>query len=248
MGEHWAIVRASQTAESATSTFAPTAQAIGASRASCTQVSQSSSMPLEEFLQRYDLNPETKLQMTLLRRLLPVLKESSVCLGAVLLGSFAKGLADRVSDLDLVLFCREGTGPELLASVAALIPAEEIFSTFQGSHEGVGSPFTELILYNFTSIEIHTIAPGTKFTVKKPFVELHNIENCLEARLSQSSAPTRDVLVPYRHGPNWLPWELFNCLKWLSRGDVETAKKYLVRLGKAIEAADKPCAPPHKQN
>lgn len=202
-------------------------------------------MPLEEFLQRYKLNPDTTLQMALLRRLLPVLKASSACLGAVLLGSFAKGLADRVSDLDLVLFCREGTGPELLARVAALIPAEEIFSTFDGTHKGVGSPFTEIILYNFTSIEIHTIAPGTKFKIKTPFVELHNIENCLEARLSQSSAPTRETLVPYRHGPKWLPWELFNCMKWLSRGEVETAKKYLVRLGKAIEAADKPGAPEH---
>ena len=169
-------------------------------------------------------------------------------MGAVLLGSFAKGLADRVSDLDLVLFCREGTGPELLASVAALIPAEEIFSTFHGAHTGVGSPFTELILYNFTSIEIHTISPGTKFTIKKPFVELHNVENCLQARLAQSSAPTRDALVPYRHGPNWLPWELFNCMKWLSRGDIETAKKYLVRLGKAIEAADKTVGPVIERN
>ena len=205
-------------------------------------------MPLEEFLQRYDLNPETQLQLALLRRLLPVLKESSACLGAVLIGSFAKGLADRVSDLDLVMFCREGTGPELLASVAALIPVEEIFSTFRGAHTGVGSPFIELILYNFTSIEIHTIAPGTKFKIKTPFVELHNIENCLEARLSQSSAPTRETLVPYRHGPKWLPWELFNCMKWLSRGEVETAKKYLVRLGKAIEAADKPGGSAHKRN
>lgn len=194
-------------------------------------------MQLEEFLQRSAPAPETKLQLALLRRIAPVLRESLTCVGAVLLGSFAKGQADRVSDLDLVLFCSEDAGQDLLATVRNMIPAAEIFSEFHGSH-GAGSPFVELILYNFTSIEIHTIAPETKFTVKRPFIELLNRDGYLESRLSDKSAPTRDDLVPYRHGPQWLPWELFNCMKWLSRGETEAAKRYLVRLGQAIEAAD----------
>lgn len=194
-------------------------------------------MKLEEFLQRSASLPETILQLALLQRIIVVLHELSACLGAVLLGSFANGRADRVSDLDLVVFCQDGTGVEVLASIQALIPRAEVFNEFHGSH-GAGSPFVELILYNFTSIEIHAIAPGTKFMVKRPFVEILNREQCLESRLSERPAPTRDDLVPYRHGPQWLPWELFNCMKWLSRGETETAKQYLVRLGKAIEATD----------
>jgi len=49
-------------------------------------------------------------------------------------------------------------------------------------------------------------------------------------------APGRGELVAYRHGDRWLPWELFNCIKWLSRGEVATAREYLVQLGRAIEA------------
>ncbi|TDM05524.1 MAG: hypothetical protein C4K60_12240 [Ideonella sp. MAG2] len=194
-------------------------------------------MQLEEFLHHYAADPNTKLQLTLLQRIASVLRATSTCFGAVLVGSFAKGQADRVSDLDLVLFCDEDTGQDVLASVRNMIPIEEVFSEFYGSH-GVGSPFVELILYNFTSIEIHAIAPKTKFTVKRPYIELVNRDGYLESRLSDKTAPTRDDLVPYRHGQEWLPWELFNCMKWLSRGETEAAKKYLVRLGQAIEAAD----------
>ena len=194
-------------------------------------------MQLEEFLRRSAATPEVKLQLALLQRIAPLLLETPTCTGAVLVGSFAKGQADRVSDLDLVLFCSENSGHDLLARIRSMIPAKEVFNEFHGSH-GVGSPFVELILYNFTSIEIHTIAPETKFTVKRPFIEVVNRNGYLESRLSDKSAPTRDDLVPYRHGQDWLPWELFNCMKWLSRGETGAAKRYLVRLGQAIEAAE----------
>ncbi|MDO8284638.1 MAG: nucleotidyltransferase domain-containing protein [Rhodoferax sp.] len=200
-------------------------------------------MKLEDFLHRSAVLPETKLQLALLQRITVIIQDSPACIGAVLLGSFAKGIADRVSDLDLVIFCNDDTGNDVLASIRAQIPAAEVFNEFNGSH-GPGSPFVELILYDFTSIEIHAIAPATKFAVRRPFVEIVNRERCLESRLSEKPAPSRDVLVPYRHGPQWLSLELFNCMKWLSRGQTEEAKQYLVRLGKAIEESDVNGSPP----
>lgn len=193
-------------------------------------------MSLNGFIQQWAGHPETTEQIGLFRRIATALENTEKCMGAVVLGSFAKNTADRVSDLDLVTFCAEGQGQALLQLIRDQIPAEAIFAEFHGAH-GPDSPFCELILYNFTSIEFHVIAPEAKFTIKNPFVEIINRNQCIEARMSDRTAPTRDDLVPFRHGSAWLPWELFNCMKWLSRGEVAAAEKYLVGLGRAIESS-----------
>ena len=171
----------------------------------------------QEFLQRWQSQRATVFQVDLLLRISEALEESPECLGAAIVGSFAKGSADRVSDLDLIIFCTEGSGEALLSRVCAEVP--EVFLAFEGSH-GPGSPFREFILYNFTSVEVHVIAPSTTFTLKQPYVKVVDRSGVLLARASNKVAPGRGELVPYRHGDKWLPWELFNCIKWLPRGEV----------------------------
>ncbi|MBC8729595.1 nucleotidyltransferase domain-containing protein [Paraburkholderia sp. UCT2] len=67
-------------------------------------------MSFEEFLERSRNKPSTTLQIALLIRIADALRESPECAGAVVVGSFAKDSADRLSDIDLVVFCLEGAG------------------------------------------------------------------------------------------------------------------------------------------
>ncbi|MEI7297141.1 hypothetical protein WCQ02_33850 [Paraburkholderia tropica] len=47
-----------------------------------------------------------------------------------------------------------------------------------------------------------------------------------------------DASSAYGYGDRGLAWELLTCLKWLWRGDVAAAKRYLIALGKAIDASE----------
>ncbi|WP_321956220.1 hypothetical protein [Paraburkholderia bannensis] len=193
-------------------------------------------MSFEAFLEQWRKNPATTLQIALLMRIAATLRESSDCIGAVVVGSFAKQSADRLSDVDLVAFCAEGKGQSVFRAVTQQIEQAEILFTVDGMH-GPDSPFRKLILADMTSIEFHVIGPQTQLELERPFVEIVNRGGVLDARTSQRRAPTDRDMTVFRYGDRGLAWELFNCLKWLWRGEYDAAKRYLIRLGKAIEAS-----------
>jgi predicted nucleotidyltransferase len=195
-------------------------------------------MLLEDFFERWQDDPSVASQIALVARIAEAIRHSPICTGAALVGSFAKGSADRLSDIDLVVFCSEGAGHSLLNTVREQIAPLNAIFTLEGSH-GSGSPFQKLIFEDFTSIECHVIAPDTELTLEHPFVEVANRGRYLESRTSSTSAPMDRDLTVFRYGERMLAWELFNCLKWLWRGDYATVKRYLVKLGKAIEASDR---------
>jgi predicted nucleotidyltransferase len=195
-------------------------------------------MLIEDLLERWRDDPSTESQIALVARIAAAIRNSPVCTGAALVGSFAKGNADRLSDLDLVVFCSEGAGHSLLQTIREQIAPLNAIFTFEGAH-GSGSPFQKLIFEDFTSIEFHVIAPDTELILEQPFAEVVNRDRYLESRTSSRSATMdRDTTV-FRYGERMLAWELFNCLKWLWRGDYEAVKRYLVKLGKAIEASER---------
>lgn len=169
-------------------------------------------------------------------RIAAAVRDSSDCTGAVVVGSFAKGGADRLSDIDLIAFCSEGAGHALFHTIRQQIAPSKVFITCDGAHDP-NSPFQKLVFDDLTSIEFHVISPDTKLTLEQPFVEIVNRDRCLESRASSRLAPTEHDMTVFRYGDRFLAWELFNCLKWLWRGDFQTAKRYLVKLGRAIEAS-----------
>ncbi|WP_429294976.1 nucleotidyltransferase domain-containing protein [Paraburkholderia sp. CI3] len=63
------------------------------------------------------------------------LRESPECAGAVVVGSFAKDSADRLSDIDLVVFCLEGAGHSLLQTIIKQFAPSKILFTFDGMHD-----------------------------------------------------------------------------------------------------------------
>lgn len=194
-------------------------------------------MRFEDFLKRWRDNPSTTSQITLLMRIAAAVRDSPDCTGAVVVGSFAKGTADRLSDIDLVAFCSGGAGHSLFQTIQQQIAPTNVFITFNGAHDP-DSPFQKLIFNDLTSIEFHVISPDTELTLEQPFVEIVNWDRCLESRTSSRPAPTEQDLTVFRYGDRFLAWELFSCLKWLWRGDFQKAKRYLIKLGRAIEASE----------
>jgi predicted nucleotidyltransferase len=180
--------------------------------------------------------PATAPQIALLTRLAAALRASPDCLGLVLVGSFAKGAADRLSDLDLVAFCGDGAGGAVLDVFRAALADADVLMRFDG-RRGPDSPYEAVILGDLRSCEFHVIAPAQPFALKRPYVEVFSRDGCVAARASDDPAPGRADTPVYHGGDRWLPWELLECLKWLSRGDADNAKRHLVRLGRAIEAA-----------
>ncbi|CAE6763900.1 nucleotidyltransferase domain-containing protein [Paraburkholderia haematera] len=194
-------------------------------------------MRFEDFLKTWKDNPSTTFQIELLMRIATAVRDSPDCTGAVVVGSFAKGSADRLSDIDLVAFCSEGAGHSLFQTIQQQIAPSKVFATFDGAHDP-NSPFQKLIFFDLTSVEFHVISPDTDLTLEQPFVEIANRDHCLESRTSSRLAPPEHDMTVFHYGDRFLAWELFSCLKWLWRGDFKKTKRYLVKLGKAIEASE----------
>ncbi|XQW87863.1 nucleotidyltransferase domain-containing protein [Aeromonas veronii] len=80
----------------------------------------------------------------------------------VVVGSLAKGKADRVSDVDLLLLAEPGfhkQGDELVRTIVGERP---IFHCWQGRHEEVCS-YWRFIFLDMSSIEIHILDRGAEF-------------------------------------------------------------------------------------
>jgi predicted nucleotidyltransferase len=190
--------------------------------------------PLDNFRGK----PEVALQAALLKRVIQVLSENKACLAAALVGSFAKGKADRVSDLDLLVCVEEGAEQAISAQISSLIDTQNIFFKFSGKHDE-RSVFIKYIFLDFTSFEFHVGAPSAGIELRRPFIELINRNNTLQSLISDLAAPEHGDDLAYVYGDEGLAWELFSCIKWLKRGDAEMAKTYLHKLTKAInEASD----------
>jgi len=68
-------------------------------------------------------------------------------------------------------------------------------------------------------------------------VEIINREDCLASRTASRLASNERDMTAFHSGDRYLAWELLSCLKWVLRGDYASARRYLVKPGKAIEAS-----------
>jgi predicted nucleotidyltransferase len=193
-------------------------------------------MTLAEFLKSATARPELQRQAELLKQLESVLRQDLSCLGAAVAGSIAAGTADRLSDIDLVVFCASGSSLHLLANLREVAETDAVLYHLAGWHDD-HSPYEKTILANLCSYEFHMIEPPTQFTLKKPYIALVNRSLTLESRFSQEKAPTRSQQTPYHSGKDGLAWELFNCFKWACRQETDDVGDYVVRLGQALSAA-----------
>jgi predicted nucleotidyltransferase len=190
-------------------------------------------MNICEYLESARTRPELIDQISILEGIACVLTDNQNCVAAAIVGSFAAGTEDSFSDVDLVVFCVAGSSGVLLSALKSELQTRNVFFQFSGWHD-TDSPFEKTILENLTSYELHLIEPKTKFTLKTPFIEVVNRNRYLDSRFSIEKLPGRKALIPFVNGDDGLVWELFNCIKWLKRGDRMVAKDYIKRLAKAI--------------
>jgi hypothetical protein len=141
---------------------------------------------------------------------------SPACVGLVLVGSYAKGTGDRVSDLDLVAFVREGAAQEFLRSADAVLDNGEVLHSY-GGDQGARGAFRKLVYLDFASCELHAFNLPTDFVLRRPYIVLWDPQNCVAGLVGAGDPIRHEDFEPYPHGDDGLIWELVDCIKWLRR-------------------------------
>ena len=88
-------------------------------------------------------------------------------LAIFLVGSYAKGLGDRLSDLDLVAIAAPGHQELVLRAARQLLQSGEVLHQFTAQHSSGGS-FWKTVYLDFSSVEFHVFDPSTTFRLKAP--------------------------------------------------------------------------------
>lgn len=148
---------------------------------------------------------------------------------AVLLGSLAAGTGDRVSDIDILILTQNGFHKSIDGCFSAFESDKEVFYLLDGFHNE-NAYFKKYIFSDLTSAEVHCLDLSEPFRISRPFKVLFDKNGIVEQRLTDEPAPKHEDFPVYTCGDKGLTWELFDCIKWLSRGNNGLAKSYLKKL------------------
>ncbi len=148
---------------------------------------------------------------------------------AVLLGSLSSGKGDRVSDADVIVFTKNNFHKNVTPCFALFEEGKEIFYRLEGDHNE-NACFKKYIFNDLTSAEIHCLDLNEPFQLSRPFKVLFDKADIIDELVTDEPAPKHEDFPVYTSGDQGLIWELFDCIKWLSRDDNELAKNYLKKL------------------
>ncbi|HFD4029389.1 hypothetical protein HJ124_22485 [Vibrio parahaemolyticus] len=179
-------------------------------------------------LEKLDLE-HLPLQNELVRSVYSAFISESDVVAAVLLGSLAAGKGDRVSDADILVFTKNDFHKSTNECFSTFECDKEIFYQLDGFHND-NAYFKKYIFNDLTSAEIHCLDLSESFNISKPFKVLFDKNGIIEQRVTDEPAPKHKDFPAYTNGDNGLTWELFDCIKWLSRGDHQLAKNHLKKL------------------
>lgn len=176
-------------------------------------------------------------QIDRLRRLQGALAAHPACRALVLVGSYAKGCGDRISDLDLAAFTDEGATDAVLALGLAHIDRAEVLHDFGGLH-AAGGAFRKLVFFDWSSCELHVLPLSSPFRLKRPFIVLWEAVPGVVAERVVDGEPVRhEDFDAYQYGDEGLLWELVDCIKWLRRGKTALARHHLRKLVARMDEA-----------
>jgi hypothetical protein len=162
-------------------------------------------------------------------RLHELCSKSSSVSALCLVGSYAKGCGDRISDLDLVTLVEDQAASAFISSAHGFLSGDEVLNSYAGTHPAGGS-FRRYVYLDFSSCELHAFNLPTAFRLKMPYLTVWNPHNVLETVVSDGPSPKHEDFEAYQHGDEGLIWELVDCIKWLHRGRTALAKSYLQKL------------------
>jgi hypothetical protein len=158
----------------------------------------------------------------------------ATCVAAALVGSFAKGTGNRLSDLDLVAFATRGNAPSLLQAADRVLATEEVLHAYSGG-QGDSRCFGKYVYLDFASCEFLAVDVDSPFRLFRPYLPLWDRSGYLASREVEGPAPQHEQFEPYPHGDPGLIWELVDCIKWIKQGRAELTKSYLRRLAAKLE-------------
>lgn len=153
-----------------------------------------------------------------------------------LVGSYAKGMGDRVSDLDLVALVDAGCGDRVLASAHNVLRSDGVLNEFSGRHPG-GS-FWKLVYLDLASVEFHVFEPTSPFRLRRPYLSIWDPAAMLPTRVVDGEPVRHEDFEAYQYGDDGLLWELVDCVKWLSRGNHALAKRHIKKIASKLQADD----------
>lgn len=156
------------------------------------------------------------------------------CIAAALVGSYAQGTGDRISDLDLVAFTATGSAPEFIERAHGLLACTDLLDHYCGSYAERGC-FRKYVFLDFASCELHAFNVPTSFKLRRPYIPVWDPSGFLERVVADGPPPRHEEFEAYQHGDEGLIWELFDCIKWLKRGRVELTKGYLHKLVEKLQ-------------
>ncbi|MFS1902625.1 nucleotidyltransferase domain-containing protein [Vibrio lentus] len=174
------------------------------------------------------------LQSELIRSVCSAFMVESDVVAAVLLGSLAAGKGDRVSDADILIFTKNNFHKSANKCFSVFEHDKEIFYLLDDFHND-NAYFKKYIFNDLTSTEVHCLDLSEPFSISKPFKVLFDKTGIIEQRVTSEPAPKHEDFPAYTNGDKGLTWELFDCIKWMSRGNHELAKNHLKKLVDKLE-------------
>ena len=162
---------------------------------------------------------------------------SPQCMGLALVGSFAQGKGDRLSDLDLAAFVKAGHESEFLLQAQEILDGDPVLHQYGATRAGEVA-FRKYIYLDASSCEFHAFSELANFKLRPPYWAVWNPIHHLEALVVQEPPPRHEDFTPYPHGDDGLIWELYDCIKWLKRGRTTLAKQYLSKLSASLSSRD----------
>ena len=156
-----------------------------------------------------------------------------------LVGSYAKGTGDRVSDLDLVAIVDAGCVDRVLSHAQTVLRTDDVLNEFGGRRVS-GGAFRKLVYLDFSSVEFHVVELGAGFRLRRPFLAVWDPHDLLPSLVADGEPIRHEDFAAYEYGDEGLLWELVDCIKWLSRGRHELAKRHIAKLAAQMASSGKP--------
>lgn len=161
-------------------------------------------------------------------------ERAPVCLALALVGSYAQGKGDRISDLDLLAIVADGSAAGFLEQAHAVLSTPDLLHDYAGTFHGNGC-FRKYVFLDFSSCELAAVESRAPLRLWHPYVAVWDPQDRLGRCVVDGPPPRHEDFVPYPHGDDGLIWELVDCIKWIRRGRMRLAKDYLRRLGAKLD-------------
>jgi hypothetical protein len=161
--------------------------------------------------------------------------DDPACRAVALVGSYAKGSGDRISDLDLVAFTTAGHCQHFSDAAHRFLASPQLLDVLEGTHKSAGA-FRKYVYLDFSSCELHAFDLPATFKLRRPFLPVWDPHGVLAQQVVDGAPVRHEDFVAYEYGDAGLIWELVDCIKWLKRGRAELARHHLRKIVARLDA------------